>query len=247
MILRRIKSHIEKENWFAVFIDFIIVVVGVFIGLQVANWNDARAERGQALDLMERMVSEAITTRGELEDYIEDHQQISKRATQLAISLKNKETCLAMGNELTIMIVSIADFPPPRFSLSNAQQALDTGSLSLIPSDKVQAAIQTITDEMTFIDRQWQRYVVPKQNANREAHKSAGVALTVQGDRDWEITIGYDPKNHELLTPEKICGNTEIIALTANVAVTQKIYIDYLEQVDVALDAYLAILNAEIG
>ena len=245
MIFRRIKSHIEKENWFAVGVDFFIVVAGVFIGLQVANWNGARAERRQASDLMERMVSEAITTRGELADYIKVHQEISERATQLAILLKDKDACLAMDTELTILIVSIADFPPPRFSLSNAQQALDTGSLALIRSNDVQAAIQTITDEMTFIDRQWQRYIIPKQNANREAHKSAGVALTVQGDRDWEISYDYDPKNHELLTPEKICGNTEIIALTANVAVTQKIYIDYLEQVEVALDAYLAILNAE--
>ena len=37
MIFRRIKSHIEKENWFAVFIDLCIVVIGVFIGIQVAN------------------------------------------------------------------------------------------------------------------------------------------------------------------------------------------------------------------
>ena len=43
MIFRRIKAHIEKENWFAVFVDFVIVVVGVFIGIQVANWNDSRA------------------------------------------------------------------------------------------------------------------------------------------------------------------------------------------------------------
>ena len=40
MLLRRIKTHVAKENWFAVFIDFLIVVVGVFIGIQVANWNE---------------------------------------------------------------------------------------------------------------------------------------------------------------------------------------------------------------
>jgi hypothetical protein len=44
MIFRRVKAHIEKENWFAVFIDFLIVVVGVFIGIQVANWNEEQAE-----------------------------------------------------------------------------------------------------------------------------------------------------------------------------------------------------------
>ncbi|MEO0451245.1 MAG: DUF6090 family protein [Pseudomonadota bacterium] len=49
MIFRRIKAHIEKENWFAVGIDFVIVVIGVFIGIQVANWNDSRndAQREQ--------------------------------------------------------------------------------------------------------------------------------------------------------------------------------------------------------
>jgi len=45
MILRRITEHVKAQNWFAVGIDFLIVVVGVFIGIQVANWNDARKER----------------------------------------------------------------------------------------------------------------------------------------------------------------------------------------------------------
>ncbi|MCX7554748.1 DUF6090 family protein [Marinicella sp. S1101] len=44
MLLRRITKHVTEQNWFAVFIDFIIVVVGVFIGIQVANWNEARVE-----------------------------------------------------------------------------------------------------------------------------------------------------------------------------------------------------------
>ena len=43
MLLRRITKHVKDQNWFAVGIDFVIVVVGVFIGLQVANWNDDRA------------------------------------------------------------------------------------------------------------------------------------------------------------------------------------------------------------
>ena len=30
MILRRITQHVRNQNWFAVLIDFIIVVVGVF-------------------------------------------------------------------------------------------------------------------------------------------------------------------------------------------------------------------------
>ena len=44
MLLRRITKHVTDQNWFAVFVDFLIVVVGVFIGIQVANWNAERAE-----------------------------------------------------------------------------------------------------------------------------------------------------------------------------------------------------------
>jgi len=45
MILRRVIGHVREQNWTAVGIDFCIVVVGVFVGIQVANWNEARVER----------------------------------------------------------------------------------------------------------------------------------------------------------------------------------------------------------
>lgn len=45
MIPRRIAEHVKAHNWFAVFIDLVIVVVGVFLGTQVSNWNAARQDR----------------------------------------------------------------------------------------------------------------------------------------------------------------------------------------------------------
>ncbi len=47
MILRRIVAHFRKQEWTAIAIDFVIVVVGVFIGIQVSNWNEARIERAK--------------------------------------------------------------------------------------------------------------------------------------------------------------------------------------------------------
>ncbi len=44
MILRRITEHVKAQNWTAVALDFLIVVVGVFIGIQVSNWNEVRIE-----------------------------------------------------------------------------------------------------------------------------------------------------------------------------------------------------------
>ena len=55
MLLRRITKHVTDQNWFAVFIDFLIVVTGVFIGIQVANWNEdnkAKVEEITTLNLL---------------------------------------------------------------------------------------------------------------------------------------------------------------------------------------------------
>jgi len=55
MILRSVTKHVRNQNWFAVGLDFLIVVVGVFIGIQVANWNAARQDLALERVLMERL------------------------------------------------------------------------------------------------------------------------------------------------------------------------------------------------
>jgi len=45
MILRRIIAHFRKQEWTAIFIDFVIVVLGVVVSLQVNTSNKARKDR----------------------------------------------------------------------------------------------------------------------------------------------------------------------------------------------------------
>ncbi|WDI32184.1 hypothetical protein PUV54_03130 [Hyphococcus flavus] len=52
MLLRRVIEHVKTQNWTAVALDFVIVVVGVFIGIQVSNWNDARGERQRETQIL---------------------------------------------------------------------------------------------------------------------------------------------------------------------------------------------------
>jgi hypothetical protein len=61
VILRRVIAHFRKQEWTAIFLDFLIVVVGVFVGIQVSNWNDARADQQRAQGYLERIGADLDT------------------------------------------------------------------------------------------------------------------------------------------------------------------------------------------
>ena len=58
MLLRRVIRHVRNQEWTAVGIDFLIVVIGVFIGMQVNTWNTNRQDRERGEIYSERLKSE---------------------------------------------------------------------------------------------------------------------------------------------------------------------------------------------
>ncbi|MBK6454285.1 MAG: hypothetical protein KA760_06340 [Steroidobacteraceae bacterium] len=55
MNLRRIVEHVRKLDWTAFGIELLIVIVGVFIGIQVSNWNVEREARQRGAVFAERL------------------------------------------------------------------------------------------------------------------------------------------------------------------------------------------------
>jgi len=58
MILRRLSENVKSQNWFAVALDFLIVVLGVFVGLQVQEWSAERAQARQHARYYERLLAD---------------------------------------------------------------------------------------------------------------------------------------------------------------------------------------------
>ena len=62
MITKRFLEHLKNQHWTGVFIELAIVVVGVFIGLQVDNWNQARQDRGLERQYLERLREDMLSS-----------------------------------------------------------------------------------------------------------------------------------------------------------------------------------------
>lgn len=59
MILRRVIKHFREQEWTAIFLDFLIVVVGILIAFQITNWSGRRQDRIAYEQAYDRMVAEA--------------------------------------------------------------------------------------------------------------------------------------------------------------------------------------------
>ncbi|MBL0164131.1 MAG: hypothetical protein IPP82_10990 [Xanthomonadales bacterium] len=55
MILRRLTEHLKQQHWTAIGIELVIVVLGVFLGMQVSNWNEDRETNQKAAVFTERL------------------------------------------------------------------------------------------------------------------------------------------------------------------------------------------------
>ena len=72
MILRRITSAFRRQDWFTVGIETLIVVLGVFLGIQLGNWNQARQQHAAARQYEQRLrddLQEDVVNYAFLRDY----------------------------------------------------------------------------------------------------------------------------------------------------------------------------------
>jgi hypothetical protein len=61
VILRRLSQSMKEQNWTAITVEFVLLVAGVFLGIQAANWNEARADRAAYEASLERLGAEIDT------------------------------------------------------------------------------------------------------------------------------------------------------------------------------------------
>ena len=83
MILRRIREHVGKHNWFAVGIDLVIVVLGVFLGTQVSNWNAERLAHEAGESYRARIVQDIADNERDMQVRMAYYRQVKAFALQV--------------------------------------------------------------------------------------------------------------------------------------------------------------------
>lgn len=79
-MIRRIRAHAAKQDWFAVTVDLVIVVIGVFLGIQASNWNQDRQDRAEARELRRQIVENLKANEADLTSRSSYYGQVQKHA-----------------------------------------------------------------------------------------------------------------------------------------------------------------------
>lgn len=156
MLLRRVIEHVKTQNWTAVGIDFVIVVVGVFIGIQVSNWNAARGERAAETRALELLFDE-------VQDNVAYSALIIYRAGQLQLDREAAAAKLRglepVDGDAARGLVNMANFRDLTPIHAAYDELKSSGDITLIQSQEVRSAMAIFNGVVIFHDRARQEYL----------------------------------------------------------------------------------------
>ncbi len=146
MFTRRISRYLRNQDWTAIGIDFVIVVIGVYVGIEVSNWNERRNEARLEVQYLERIQADLASNRKALVDrrlFWKDVAEQARRAVAYA-----EEGVLAEDSAWKTLLAFFHASHVWRFQINNTTytEMRSTGDLSLIDSSALRTALAEYFD-----------------------------------------------------------------------------------------------------
>jgi hypothetical protein len=90
-IVRRAVANFRRQDWTAVVVELVVVVLGVFIGLQASNWNENREQDRKSAVSTERLKADLRAEAWNIEMQVGYHEQVQADARRAADALSGRD------------------------------------------------------------------------------------------------------------------------------------------------------------
>jgi hypothetical protein len=164
MLLRRITKHVTDQNWFAVFIDFIIVVVGILIAFQITEWNETLQDRAIEQDYKALLIEDLKIIKDELTKQIE-HEEFIVKQTAKSLKILNSMSIQPQTELFGQSLTLITGRRTIRLDSPTFTEIKGAGRLTIIQNATLRKAIITyfnhISRSVTVIQKNNDYFVEP--------------------------------------------------------------------------------------
>lgn len=172
MILSSITHALKTQNWFAVIVEFIIVLAGVVIGFQISAWNETRIEHQREALILDRLHADFVeiearttTTIDQLNDRIEAGSAFEDLLRRDQNEVSDLDFFLGLQNAIGT--------PVPNGRSATYTELVASGEMRLIRSEALREAL-------VEFDEQVRRQELAYASLARLITDNAGILLEVQ-------------------------------------------------------------------
>jgi len=147
MILRNLADAIREQNWFTVILEILIVVAGIFIGLQVDGWNEGRKKQQDIEVQLLRIADDAAVLIAETNRLIVDFDDRIARA-QIALEVLDG-TPLTEANTLDFELALDESYQlnEVEVDLPSLDILMNTGDIDQVADANTRNALLALTNE----------------------------------------------------------------------------------------------------
>ena len=176
MILRRVVEHVKNQQWTAIGIDLVIVVLGVFIGIQVSNWNIERETNQKAAVFSERLRADLKVEAWAYEYLIQYNRDVLANADKALAALSGERPL--SDEQFVVSAYRASQYEYQDRRRATFDELTSTGTIALIADQKLrETAIMVFASPLIE-----QTYDEGKNSQYRELFRktvSAGVQHTL--------------------------------------------------------------------
>lgn len=144
MLLRRVIEHVKTQNWTAVALDFLIVVIGVFVGIQVANWNEERKEQAATARYMVRLADDLTSMKDQINNETAFAEKLLEGALLAHKSLQTCEFDPSESEKINFTFQAYQTAPAPYIFRATFDEMMASGTFSSLPNDKLKTKVAAL-------------------------------------------------------------------------------------------------------
>jgi hypothetical protein len=136
VIFNRIAQGVRKQDWFTAILELVILVIGIYIGLQVDDWVSERKDRQTETTYLELLARDVAELQQQVEAqhaFEKDKVNVAARAYELLTS----DDPSAHQVELGTLLTALAGRRTLSLVSPTYEQMVSSGHLQLIRSPKV--------------------------------------------------------------------------------------------------------------
>lgn len=142
MILRRLADAARRQDWTVVGIELIVVVVGIFLGLQVDNWNETRKSLREEASYLSRLAVELEANRTATQQRVESHREREKVLRELVAVLGGERSEVHPPDGIQPALCRWFVMPTSEISTTTFDEIVNAGKLELIRDPETRRLIQ---------------------------------------------------------------------------------------------------------